>query len=130
MSVRRALAAILLAAALGAAGGCGYHDDNPAAARRVAQAYLDAVAAGDGVATCRVVAADQQGLLAARGGGDCAAGAVALSTSRARRRAGAPTLDVLASTPIANFDVPRYGMLILLRIGSIWRVVAGPDIHG
>ncbi|MGI8729157.1 MAG: hypothetical protein ACR2LK_04080 [Solirubrobacteraceae bacterium] len=130
MSVRRAVASALLAVSLGALAGCGYHDDNPAAVHVVVQSYLDAIAAKDATIACRLTAADQRSLLAARAGGDCAAGAATTFAAREPpRRAGAETLDTLTAPATAAVDVPGYGTVSLLRVGSLWRIVAGPHIH-
>jgi hypothetical protein len=61
-----AIAAITLVAA-----GCGYDDENPQAARIVAQAYLNAYTARDSATICRVVDPELVLVFANLGGGSC-----------------------------------------------------------
>lgn len=132
MSPRRSLATLVaaLSATVALAGCGGYQDDNDAAARLVAQTYLNALHSKDGAAACDLVAPAQQGLIAARANGDCPAGAKLLFRRREPgRTAGKTTVQLLGTPPTAQVDVPQYGSIGLMLFGSVWRIIASPDIH-
>jgi hypothetical protein len=127
--VRRAFALIAPFAVVLSALGCGYVDDNPQAARVVAQAYLDAFAEHDAAGICRVVAPEVQAALAA-GRTSCDAGAEEqLGRSYPRLTVGR-TQKVVPAPP----NNPRYTVevrgepgrwIVVGRYGSTWRVVDG-----
>lgn len=122
----RAATVIMVAFSL-ALVGCGYVDDNPRAAAIVAQAYLDALAAHDAAAACRVLAPEVQ--LALASGQTCEVGLEPqLRNANPRLRVGRirkvpgppgnPRLDVdVPAQPGREIEVGRYG--------SIWRVIFG-----
>jgi hypothetical protein len=119
--VSRAIAAGLAALALG---GCGYQDDNHAAARVVAQSFLDAYAKHDAAAVCRVLAPDLLATVAAEAGGSCE-GYVQRTFKQGpgRLRAG----DVVGDehrVKVRVANVPGR-FLGVLRYGSTWRVAEG-----
>jgi hypothetical protein len=109
---------------------CGYTDDNPAAARDVAQAYLDAYHHRDAHTVCRLLGPGQVALIASKAGGDCPAGAKSTFAHREPvRRAGSVQVQMLKTSPSATVNVIGYGSISLLRLASTWRIVAGPRIR-
>jgi hypothetical protein len=109
--------------------GCGYADDNPQAARVVAQSYLDAFEHHDAAAICRVSAPEVQAALAL-GHTSCDAGAAEqlnhpyphLTTGRTRKVVPAPANNPRYAVEVRG-EAGRW--IILGRYGSIWRVVDG-----
>jgi hypothetical protein len=107
--------------------GCGYVDDNPLAARIVAQAYLEALRQHDAAAVCRVLAPEVQAAIAA--GATCEANLPAhwqptypkLRLGNVREVAGPPGNPRFAVTVFGRPGVK----IILGRYGSIWHVVDG-----
>jgi hypothetical protein len=106
---------------------CGYIDDNPRAASKVAQAYLNAFTERDPDAICRVLAPEAQLALAA--GKTCEEG---VAQQLARPYPLVTVGDIRpAPSPFGNprfaVDVPAQpGRAILVgRYGSIWRVIDG-----
>jgi hypothetical protein len=104
------------------AGGCGYEDGNPRAARVVAQAYVNAYRARDAATICRVLAPELELRYASQGGGECAR---YLRTTFKYR---APALKlgmVHESEGRARVYVLGYPthFIGLVKFGSLWRVV-------
>jgi hypothetical protein len=114
------------------ASGCGYVDDNPRAARVVAQAYLDAYAQHNPSKICRVLAPEV--VIAVAAGRTCEEGlAPQLLQDHPRLRAGRTRK---APSPPGN---PRLFVAVqgqpgreieLGRYGSIWRVINGGTVAG
>ena len=121
---------VVLAALALALGGCGYHDDNPRAAQLVAGAYLDAYAAHDADAVCRLLIPEAAAAVGARAAGECAravsetfvAGEPASRPGRAIMQEGMPLRARIA----LEGDPTR--VLGLVRYGSTWLVVADPRL--
>jgi hypothetical protein len=118
----------LLVAVMLVSGACGYSDDNPRAAARVAQAYLDGFADRDASSICRVAAPEVQAAWAAAGQGSCEAGLEPLGryprlrVGLVRKIDPAPPLNpryavAVPAQPGREIEVGRYG--------STWRVVYG-----
>jgi hypothetical protein len=127
--VNRYLRLLVFAAVALSAVGCGYVDDNPRAARVVAQAYLDAFAEHDAAGICRVSAPEVQIALTA-GHASCDEGAEErlghsyprLSTGRTQKVVPAPSNNPRYAVEV----VGQPGRWIVVgRYGSTWRVVDG-----
>jgi hypothetical protein len=127
---RGTTSALVLALAIAclAVVGCGAPDDNPEAARLIAQSYLDGRHDGDVVTVCRLSAPEVALAAAAQAGGSCERFMRrALMTRPASLRAG-PTLSYAVDGVYANARVAiqgrAAGVVTLRRYASFWRVVS------
>jgi hypothetical protein len=120
--------AIVLVAALAFTGaGCGYADNNARAAAMVAQAYLNAFAAQDAPAICRVLAPEVVVALAA---GRTCEERVQLLLHHPYPRLTVGRVRIVSGPPLnPRFAVAvpaQHGRWITVgRYGSIWRVIDG-----
>jgi hypothetical protein len=118
--MRRHVAAVCGAVAL-ALTGCGYRDDNPDAARVLAQALLDAQHAGDADAVCRLLGPALLAATASQGGGNC---------QPFVQRSFDPSTPALRAGSVAGDDTrmrvqiqDRPGLFIgVVKYASVWRV--------
>jgi hypothetical protein len=117
----------LLAVIAAIASGCGYKDENPQAASIVAQAYLNALAAHDAHAVCRVLAPEVQAAIAR--GGTCDQGILASLRHRSPRLAVGKVEKIQGPPGNPRFEVAVRSQpgreIVVGRYGSIWRVVDG-----
>jgi hypothetical protein len=122
---RRAAIAIALAGAL-ALGGCGYRDDNPNAAREVAQAFFDAERAHEADAVCRVLGPALSAAAAAQANGECPEFVTrSFKSSEPALRAGRVTGDKDARVRVFADGHP--GQYVgVVRYASVWRIEEAP----
>jgi hypothetical protein len=103
--------------------GCGYRDDNRAAAEVVARAYFDAYNARDAAAVCAVMGPDLQPVLAAQAAGSCEtfvkqrfpSGGASLRPGNTTQPAEGRVRVAVSGSPGHYVGVARYG--------STWRLV-------
>lgn len=107
--------------------GCGYDDDNPAAVELVAQAYLDARAAGDEARVCEILTPTQRdAFIRASGGvGSCEAAVDAeIVDGVARRSVADVRRERFANEAVAVLDDGT--TIDLSRVGSVWGIEVPP----
>jgi hypothetical protein len=128
MVKRGGLRATIVVAAAMALAGCGYHDENPEAARVVAQAYASAYPHRDAATICRVIFPTLAATFASLAHGSCDAHIAAGFTPQE------PTLRLgpaKVSEATARVDVvgEQVHYIELMKSDGVWYVVSSWELR-